>query len=340
MRNATFLIILLGFIMTISLVSGLRRLAFRFHIIDIPNDRSSHHKPTPSAGGIGIVLSFLAGMIGLHLLGTYDNFTLASFLIGGLILASVGLIDDLKHVPVKVRILFHFFAASSVIYLAGGMPDLDCGFTFLRWGIVGNVVGLLGLVWLINLYNFMDGIDGLAASEAVFVSLAATLILFMKGDYFHIPLALLLASAAAGFLFWNWSPARVFMGDTGSGFLGFVFGVLLVSTMAAGSMTPWQWLILLGCFWVDATITLLFRIARGEPWYLPHCTHAFQQALKKTGCHKQVVTRVLCINIFWLLPMTLLTFYLPEWTILITFIAILPLILLCILLKAGISHSK
>lgn len=337
MKNATFLIIVFGFLMTISLVSALRRLAYRFHIIDIPNDRSSHQLPTPSAGGIGIVISFLVGISFLHWLGIYDSTLLSSFSMGGLILASVGLWDDWKHVPVKVRILFHFIAASSVIYFLGGMPALDCGFRVWHWGMVGNVVGLIGLVWLINLYNFMDGIDGLAASEAVFVSLAVVLLLILKSDFYHLPVILLLGSAAAGFLVWNWSPARVFMGDTGSGFLGFVFGVLLVSTGVSNSLTIWQWLILLGCFWVDATLTLLFRVIRGETWYLAHRTHAFQQAVKKTGCHKQVVMRVLWINILWLLPLAILTLYFPKWTLPITFIAILPLVILCLLLKAGIK---
>lgn len=337
MKNATFLIIIFGFLMTISLVSGFRRLAYKFHLIDIPNDRSSHQLPTPSAGGIGIVVSFLVGIVCLYLTGLYDSTLLAACSFGGFILATVGLLDDWNHVPAKIRILFHFIAATSVIYILGGMPDLDCGFKVWHWGMIGTIVGLLGLVWLINLYNFMDGIDGLAASEAVFVSLAAALLLFVKGEFYLIPVCLLLASAVSGFLVWNWSPASVFMGDTGSGFLGFVFGVLLIGSWAIGSLTPWQWLILFGCFWVDATLTLLFRIVRGEPWYVAHRSHAFQQAVKKTGCHKQVVTRVLYINIFWLLPLALLTLYLPQWILLITFIAIVPLVILCLLLKAGIT---
>lgn len=337
MINAAGLIILLGFILTLGLVSALRRLAYRFHIIDIPNDRSSHQLPTPSAGGIGIVISFFIGITCLHIAGLYNLQVLTCFTVGGLILACVGLIDDCKHVPIRIRILFHFIAAASVIYLVGGMPPLDLGFRVWHWGTLGTVVALFGLVWLINLYNFMDGIDGLAASEAVFASLAAAILLLAKGQVTHVPLLLLLAATAAGFLVWNWSPARVFMGDTGSGFLGFVFGTLLMITNSAGSLTPWQWLIILGCFWVDATLTLLFRIIRGEPWYLAHHTHAFQQALKRTGCHKQVVTRVLLINIFWLLPLAMLTLYLPHWTVLITCVAIVPLIILCLLLKAGIT---
>lgn len=338
MKHAAFLTTILGFLVTISLVSAFRRFAFRWQLIDFPNDRSSHILPTPSAGGIGIVISFFAGMIFLYWVGLYDSTILASFLIGGFLLAGVGFVDDWKHVPIKIRFLMHIIAAASVLYLMGGMPPLDLGFGIWYWNRAGITVGLLGLVWLINLYNFMDGIDGLAASEAVFVSLAIALLLFLKGEFSHIPLLLLLASAVAGFLVLNWSPARVFMGDTGSGFLGFIFGVLLLVTTGQDHLTPWQWLILLGCFWVDATITLLFRVTRGEPWYAAHCTHAFQQAVKKTGCHKQVVMRVQLINIFWLLPMSLLTLYYPKWVVLITTIAILPLVFICLFLKAGVTE--
>lgn len=340
MKHAAFLIVSFGFVVTICLVYAFRHLAFRFHLLDIPNARSSHVSPTPSAGGIGIALSFFIGLALLHCVDLCRVEILISFFIGGLILASIGFIDDFKHLPIRVRIVFHFIVASLVIYSFGSLPILDCGFFIWHWHYIGLVVALLGLVWLINLYNFMDGIDGLAASEAVFVSSSVALLLFMKGSFTLIPLFALLASACAGFLVWNWSPARVFMGDTGSGFLGFVFGVLLIVTTNMGFLTPWQWLILLGCFWVDATLTLLFRVVMGQPWYLAHRSHAFQQAVKKTGCHRQVVMRIQMINILWLLPMAMLTVYFPQWIILITFVAILPIILLCILLKAGITTQN
>lgn len=333
------LIILLGFVATIGLVSAFRTIAFRYHLLDVPNARSSHELPTPRGGGIGIVISFFAGILLLHFFGLLSLPLLISFLIGGVLLACIGLLDDLRHVPARVRIFFHFLAASLVLYLLGGMPSLDLGFAIWEWQKVGVIVGLFGLVWLINLYNFMDGIDGLASSEALFVACAIALLLFLKSDYRLVPVFLLLASATAGFLIWNWSPARVFMGDTGSGFLGFVFGVLLIATTAKGSLTPWQWLILLGCFWVDATVTLIHRVIRGEPWYQAHCSHAFQQAVKKTGCHKRVVVRVLCINCLWLLPIAILSIYWPKWVLVLTTIAITPLIILCILLKAGISGT-
>lgn len=333
--NAAFLIILLGFIATIGLVSVFRHFAYRYELLDIPNARSSHEMPTPSGGGVGIVISFFIGLLLLFWWGLVTKILLISLLAGGILLAATGFLDDFHHVPARYRILIHFVAAGLALYLLGGMPILDLGFTLWQWGLFGIVVCMLGLVWMINFYNFMDGIDGLAGSEAIFVASAMSILLFLKGEQGLIPIFLLLASTAAGFLIWNWSPARIFMGDTGSGFLGFVFGVLLIASTANGVVSVWQWLILLGCFWVDATLTLIQRLLRGQACYQAHCSHAFQQAVKKTGCHKRVVIRVLCINFLWLLPMAILSLYFPKWVLLITTIAILPLAVVCILLKAG-----
>ncbi len=335
--NAAFLIVLLGFVTTLSLVSVFRTFAYRYYFLDVPNARSSHELPTPIGGGIGMVISFFTGILLLYLFNLVTIPILMSFLLGGSLLAIIGLVDDLKNLPARIRIFCHFVASGLVLYFFGGMPPLDLGIFIWHWYCAGLAVGILGLVWLINLYNFMDGIDGLAGSEAVFISIAIALLLFLNGHYQLIPLCLLLASIAAGFLIWNWSPARVFMGDTGSGFLGFVFGVMLIATWWDFAITPWQWLIILGCFWVDATLTLVLRLIRGEHCYQAHCCHAFQQAVKKTGSHKQVVISVLSINILWLLPIAVLTLYFPKLTLLLTGIAILPLVVLCILLKAGIS---
>lgn len=335
--NAALLVAILGFMSTIYLVSFFRTIAYRYHLLDVPNARSSHELPIPRGAGVGIVISFLSGVLLLFFLNIVDSTLLIAFFVGGILLASVGILDDLSHVPAGVRISLHFLVALLVLYLFKGMPPLEIGFATWHWHFWGWVIGTVGLVWLINLYNFMDGIDGQAGSEAVFVSCSIALLVFLKGSTSLIPVLLLLAASASGFLVWNWSPARVFMGDTGSGFLGYIFGVLLIATLASGALTPWQWLIVFGCFWVDATLTLVLRVLRGEPWYQAHCSHAFQQAVKKTGCHKHVVLRMLLINLFWLLPIAIISIYLPHWTLLLTGIAILPIVILCILLKAGIS---
>jgi Fuc2NAc and GlcNAc transferase len=116
----------------------------------------------------------------------------------------------------------------------------------------------------------------------------------------HGPVLLCLAGAVAGFLVWNRCPARIFMGDTGSGFLGFTLGAPAILTLGDGGITLWSWAILLGVFIVDATLTLLRRMLNGERWYQAHRTHAYQHAARRWGSHRRVTVAVLSINVLWL----------------------------------------
>jgi Fuc2NAc and GlcNAc transferase len=177
----------------------------------------------------------------------------------------------------------------------------------LRLGFLGYGIASIYIVWLINLTNFMDGIDGLAGVETVTVCLGGGLLWWMVKPGFGESLTpLLLASAMAGFLVWNWPPARIFMGDAGSGFLGLMFAGF---SLAAARMAPpllWSWLILLGVFVVDATATLISRLARREKFYQAHRTHAYQHAAQRCGAHRPVILVIAAINLGWLLPLALI----------------------------------
>jgi len=163
------------------------------------------------------------------------------------------------------------------------------------------------LVWLLNLYNFMDGIDGLASIEAICVSLGGGLLYVLSGEArsAEVFLPLVLAAAVLGFLVWNFPPARIFMGDAGSGFLGITLGILSIQAAWVSSQLLWAWLILLGVFVVDATFTLFRRLLRGDKVYEAHRSHAYQYASRQYAGHLPVTMTVLLINLFWLLPMAL-----------------------------------
>src|SRR5207253_813322 len=154
------------------------------------------------------------------------------------------------------------------------------------------------LLWLLNLFNFMDGIDGIAAGEAVFVSLsvAAAALASGSGDR-SVWLAFIVAGAALGFLRWNWPPARIFMGDVGSGFLGFMLGSLSIIAHQKWRVPVSVPLILLGVFVADATTTLLCRIFRGEKWYASHRSHAYQRLSQRFGAHGPVTFLVMLVNV-------------------------------------------
>lgn len=225
--------------------------------------------------------------------------------------SGVGWIDDRQSLSAGVRGSIHTAAAIWALVWLGGLPQLRVGFASIPLGGLGWVLAGFGIVWLTNLYNFMDGIDGLAGMEAVSVGLAAGTLALAAGDHGLAAVSWLLASASAGFLVWNWPPAKIFMGDVSSGLLGFSFAVLAIASENSNALPLFTWLLLLGVFIVDATATLLLRIRRGERWYEPHRTHAYQLAVYAGHSHRQVTTVVLGVNVVlaalssvtWMWPM-------------------------------------
>ncbi|MGI9302779.1 MAG: MraY family glycosyltransferase, partial [Gammaproteobacteria bacterium] len=282
------------------LTAWVRRYAERSALIDVPNARSSHSVPTPRGGGLAIVIPFLAAIVLLFVRNSMPLEPFMALVVGGGAVAGVGFWDDHRHVAAKIRILVHITAAVWALAWFGSVPTgvMAGGPWDLGWiGFSGFVVML---VWVLNLYNFMDGIDGIAAAEGFTVAGAAAVILLSLG-VFDAPLWLgILAAGCVGFLGWNWPPAKVFMGDVGSGFLGFVLGVLAAFTVLQELMPVWSWLILLAVFLVDATFTLLRRMTAGARWYEAHRTHADQYAALRWRSHQRVTLAVIAINLFWL----------------------------------------
>ncbi|MCC5015552.1 MULTISPECIES: MraY family glycosyltransferase [unclassified Legionella] len=284
----------------------LRRYALATSLIDIPNHRSSHQVPTPRGGGLSFVFCFLAATFFLFSLKCISLSVFATLLLSGGGIAVLGFLDDRGHIPAKWRLLGHFIATGLALYLLGGMPAISLFNWTLAPGFISNVLAVFYLVWLLNLYNFMDGIDGLAGVEAITVCLGGVLLYCLQADFMAIFLPLCLAFAVTGFLIWNFPPARIFMGDAGSGFLGLVLGLLSLQATTVNASFFWSWLILLGVFIVDATVTLVRRGLSGEKLSEAHRSHAYQHASRHYGGHLPVTVGVLVINVLWLLPWSLL----------------------------------
>src|SRR5690606_28300225 len=204
---------------------------------------------------------------------------------------------DRFRLSAAVRAAVHLVAAGWVILRLGGLPELDLGVTRVPLGAFGTVVGMLGAAWMINLYNFMDGIDGLAAGEGVLVGIIGGVLLTMSGEPGLALVALLTAAACAGFLWWNWHPARIFMGDVGSGFLGIVFATLAVASENRSAVPLLLWVVLLGVFIFDATVTLVRRVLRRERWYEAHRSHAYQRAVQAGRSHHVVTAGALGVGL-------------------------------------------
>lgn len=318
---------------------ALRQYALQKQLLDLPVARSAHDTPIPVGGGLIIVVLFF-------LLSSFFYFqqllepAIYFALLGAVIIALVGLLDDIYQLHVLWRVPLHFAAAIWSITWLGELAPIGVANILITQQWLLKILAVFALVWLLNLYNFMDGIDGIAASELLFVNLVS-LLFVINGELDAARLLnLTLIASAAGFLVWNWPPAKIFMGDVGSGFCGFCLGLLAVMTMQSGLMTVWTWLILLGVFITDSTLTLLRRMLQGERWYEGHSSHAYQHAARRYKSHAKVTITMLVINCLWLAPLAYISVLRQELGIFLSLLALTPLVFTAYRLGAGKADKK
>jgi len=323
------------------LFTGLiRRYALISNMIDVPNPRSSHTLPTPRGGGMAIVVVFLVSLGALFALDRLTATQSWALFGAGAWVAVVGFLDDHRHIPAGWRLLAHFIGAGWGLYWLGGFPPLPLFGQAVDLGWIGHIFGLFYLVWLLNLYNFMDGIDGIAGIEAITTCLGGVLLFLLFGNESVWLEPALLAAAVAGFLIWNFPPAKIFMGDAGSGFLGIILGLISIQAAWLNPNLFWSWLCLLGVFIVDATLTLLQRFRRGEKLHEAHRSHAYQFAARRFGSHRPVTLFVGAVNLFWLLPLAVSIGLGLLNGILGLALAYLPLLLTAIKFNAGGTEDR
>ncbi|MDZ5434229.1 glycosyltransferase family 4 protein [Pseudomonas fluorescens] len=283
----------------------LRRYALAKSLMDIPNERSSHSTPTPRGGGVAIVISFLLALPVLGGLDLLNHSAMYGLFGSGLLVAAIGFADDHGHIAARWRLLGHFVAAAWALFWLNGLPPIEFFGVAVDLGWFGNIFALVYLVWMLNLYNFMDGIDGLASAEAISVCLGMCLVYWFSGNLELIWAPLILAVSVTGFLWWNFPPARIFMGDAGSGFLGIVLAGMALQAAHSRPELLWSWIILLGVFIVDATWTLVRRLIQGEKLYQAHRSHGYQKIAGRWG-HLRVTRIVSMLNVGVLLPFSIL----------------------------------
>jgi Fuc2NAc and GlcNAc transferase len=324
-------------LLTSALITGLvRRYALAHDVVDVPNERSSHRAPTPRGGGVAIVLVSTAALGVLALRGLVRPELLWAVGVGGVAVALVGLADDHRSLPAATRLTVHFAAALWALAWLGGLPALRIGAHLVSFGWVGYLLGALGIVWTVNLFNFMDGIDGIAASEAIFVAVAGALLgAPLAGNVAILAAALAFAAACGGFLVWNWPPARIFLGDVGSGYLGYVIVVLAVAATHDNPAALWVWLILGGAFFADATVTLVRRTLRHERVHEAHRSHAYQWLARRWRNHASVTLAVLSLNLAWLLPCAAWAARFPRYAGGCVIVALAPVAALVAVLGSG-----
>jgi UDP-N-acetylmuramyl pentapeptide phosphotransferase/UDP-N-acetylglucosamine-1-phosphate transferase len=269
------------------------RLLVAWQVYDEPNHRSSHAQPKPRGGGLAVVAVVLAAWIVAAVTGGTDDTGFWLMIAGALLLAAISWADDLTPRPASLRfgvqvaaVALGLWSLGSATLFQGLLPlPLDRALTALLW------------LWFINLFNFMDGIDGITAVETI--TIGGGLALISASGLLHFPLdgfaGGVLAAAALGFLFWNWAPARIFLGDIGSVPLGYLLGWLLIVTAAVGH--EWEAALILPLYYlVDASWTLGRRALRGEKVWRAHREHFYQRAVQRGFSHAAVTGRIAVCN--------------------------------------------
>ncbi len=266
---------------TTALVGGVRRYAILHQVIDHPGARSSHAIPTPRGGGAGLLTGWLLVVFPLLILDRQGGLPLLVSLVGVLVVAGAGWLDDHGGLSVRTRLGAHTLGALAIlplVILPAPEPAWPTAFVVVWWVFCAIAAA--------NVVNFMDGIDGLIGVTALIFGLFGALVGSPDGT--AAPVGLALAGAAAGFLVWNWSPARIFLGDVGSGALGYVFvvlGVLVMRESGRGIVTTFLplWPICL-----DASATLARRWLRAEPLTQAHRSHLYQRLANSGLGHARV----------------------------------------------------
>lgn len=318
----------LSAVLTWVLVGQLVRWAPKIGLVDQPNERSSHSRVTPRGGGIGIVASVVAlGAAGLFIAGISEWRALAGLLGASMFIALISLWDDFRSLSAGLRFVCHFLGAAVVVALFGSLVrwELPSGLMIAWPEAVAFSLTLLWIVGLTNVYNFMDGIDGIAGVQGVVTGMAWALIGVQAGWPSVALLGAALAGSSLGFLGHNWSPAKIFMGDVSSAFLGFFFAALPVvawhesAHSPVGVRFPIFAALVVWPFLGDGALTFIRRLLKREPVWKPHRSHLYQRLVQCGWSH----ARVSSLYGGWALACAALAFGWLRGTVWVGWIAVL-----------------
>lgn len=283
---------LLSFLLSLFLTYRLSRPDSLLYALDIPNPRSLHQNPTPLSGGLAILAAVLLSLSATCLWFAVTPPDKLFWLGGGVfLLGLVTFIDDRLPLPVLVRLAVQALAAFLLLIPAELLPE-SLSLPAFEWHwpmFAGFSLLFLFVLWMTNLYNFMDGMDGFAGGMAVAGFGVYAIFGWLGGDFVFAVLNMLIAAAALGFVVWNFPPARIFMGDTGSTTLGFSAAGMALWGEQTGIFPLWIALLVFSPFIADATLTLLWRLKHGEKIWQAHRKHCYQRLVQIGWGHKKTV---------------------------------------------------
>jgi Fuc2NAc and GlcNAc transferase len=323
LSNIEFIVVVF-FIFCVSWISIFfyTKVAIKVGILATPNNRTSHEISKPSGGGIVFSIIFLLCIFVMWLLRLLSEELMIILGVGGFFATLLGFLDDKNNIRAKNKLILQIILSLFAIFFLEGGPLVSFD---IMPEILAVILSILFLVWVINAYNFMDGIDGMASSGAIFSSFLIAITVSLSGNLTDIALLLfLLATIISAFLTFNWPPAKIFMGDAGSVFLGYIFGVLTLYTSINNEVSFFTWMIAFSYFIADTSVTQFLRLILVKKWYLPHRSHAYQNIARITKSHLKPTFGVILYNIFWALPLGIWSVLDPEKALLCVCFAITP----------------
>ncbi len=286
----------------------IKRIAFHVNALDIPNERKIHKKPMPRLGGLGIFAGFLLG----YMLFGNHTYLMNSVLISSFVLLITGMIDDIKPLRARYKLIGQFIA-SLIVVVYGGLLLRDVSFfgLYINFGWFAYVVTVFFILGCINCMNFIDGLDGLAGGISAIFFLTIGIIGVIKGEFaLATTLTLIMFGSTVGFLFHNFNPAKIFMGDSGSMFLGLMIAVITLlgfkGTMMSAIIIP---LFILVVPILDTTFAIIRRKLKGESISTPDKAHIHHQLLKKNYSQRKTVLTIYLITILFSIASVIYTLY-------------------------------
>ncbi len=299
-----------------------RKVAVSTGVLANPNFRTLHEFPVPKGAGIVFSIVFVFCVFALWKVDRLSEDLFLVLGVGGGAAALFGFLDDVYNIRASRKLIVQVCFSGWVLFWIdeGALLHIYGATDFVEIALL-----ILFLVWMINAYNFMDGIDGMAVSGAFFVTGTLTLVMLLTNGASELAVLFFLLMASVGaFMVFNWPPARIFMGDAGSVFLGYIFGSFILVTVVRDDVSLWTWFVVFGYFFADTTVTLIARLILVKKWYDPHRSHAYQNLARITGSHLKITGGVTAYHLVWLLPFTLWTVLQPEMAVVATVLAVAP----------------
>ncbi len=315
--NSYIILFIFAFIATTILTYILTKYFKTIGLVDIPSQRRSHNKITPRGGGLAIVIVVMTALSSFEYITSGLLTKSAKVLPPLFVIATVSFLDDVKPVPVLIRLITHLICSAFAIFLFFSLNFTNSALGYFIFAIL--VIALSGFV---NIYNFMDGIDGMSCIESIHLSstmLILSLLQFqvLANPYFIFSINIIILSCSIGFLIFNWQPAKIFLGDVGSISLGFLLGLCLLLLATTNSNLFIACAIASLYYVTDAVLTILIRLVNREKIWQPHLKHFFQKAVSKGKTHKRVVSIIAICNAF-LMSLSVLSLYSPIISVILS----------------------